>query len=353
MNLKTSTLSHVVELAMDGDKPPTEFRLFAMGSNHTSKGTYLFTAKSKQSCQAEYEKRGRADMPVDYNHAMNLPAFMMADPAQAGAAAGWFQLAMRTDGCWAENVRWTPRAMKMLADREYRFFSPTFEHATDGEVMNIVNCALTNMPATYGQQPLMAASQHPHHTPENPAMKNLITAALSMAADSVDETVTSRVMQLATFEGQVFAALGVAKPGEALGKVQGLMEVAKRATVLEAELSDLKGKTTATTVAALVAAAEVDGKAVPAQREFLTSMGMKDEGQLRAFLATAPRVVPVEKKEPAATVTPDGNTLSTEELAVAKLMGTDLKKLAELKAAGVHMRSATPLAAEKKTTNAA
>lgn len=334
--LTVTTLSFLAELKMVGDEPPSECRLFAMGSNQTSKGVFLFTQKSVQACDEAYKKLGR-DLPFDYGHAMNLPAWATQDPAQAGKAAGWFKLEMRGDGPWAADIRWTPAAAKMLRDREYRFFSPTVSHTEDGEVMEIRNCALTNEPATYNQKPLMLASDplNPAVLPEKNPMKNLIAVSLAMAVDVPDEAVILRVQKLASTERDLLSELDVKSVDEAFGKLKGLKAVALNAAALETQLAEVKTKQLTADIATVIAAAERDGKVVPAQVSQLTAMGTASLDGLKAFLAVAPRVVPVSKTEPAPGAGGDISGLSSEDLAIAKMMKVDPKKIAEQRAAGV------------------
>src|SRR5690606_21758833 len=80
------------------------------------------------------------------------------DPAQAGKAAGWFELEVRNGELWAVNVRWTPPAAEALRRKEWRFMSPAFSTDDEGRITSLLNVALTNLPATRRLEPLMAAS---------------------------------------------------------------------------------------------------------------------------------------------------------------------------------------------------
>src|SRR5947209_969910 len=92
--------------------------------------------------RASREKAGRVKMPIDYDHAIDL-----ATPrGDAAPAAGWIDaLQSRVDGIWGR-VAWTPRAAEQLAQREYRYLSPAFNHTRDGTVTCILRAALTNNP---------------------------------------------------------------------------------------------------------------------------------------------------------------------------------------------------------------
>ncbi len=81
--------------------------------------------------------------PVDWEHATELAA-PRGEPAPA---AGWVDTFEVRDGAIWGQVQWTPRARQQIADREYRFISPVFLFDPEsGEIMRLVNAALTNRP---------------------------------------------------------------------------------------------------------------------------------------------------------------------------------------------------------------
>jgi len=134
------------ELAqLDLSSLPTEFRLFKFGENETSKGTFVLDQAGAESVMAAYQKHG-IELHLDYEHDQRI-------------AAAWFVPDVRSDGLWAANVRWTPRASEMLRSREYRYFSPTFYADGKKRITKLVNAALTNLPAMDNQEPLIAASE--------------------------------------------------------------------------------------------------------------------------------------------------------------------------------------------------
>lgn len=145
-----------LHIALAGDEPPSEFRLFTAGTVDTTKGEFTFDAKSAASVMADYKARG-IDLMIDYDHA-SLATGCAPDPAQAGKAAGWFNLEVRNGELWAVNVRWTEPAADAMRRKEWRFMSPAFTTDSDGRVLTVMNCAITNLPATRRLQPLMAAS---------------------------------------------------------------------------------------------------------------------------------------------------------------------------------------------------
>ena len=135
-----------------GPEPPSEFRIWPFGRVETTKGTFSFTAKSCESVLSAWE-RGGVDMMLDYEHRAVDPDARAGD----GKAAGWCSLEGREDGLWAVDVQWTPAAQSALEAREFRYFSPAFLTSSKGEILELINVALTNLPATYGQLPLVAS----------------------------------------------------------------------------------------------------------------------------------------------------------------------------------------------------
>ena len=136
-------------------KPPREFCLFYFGANESTKGTVYLTKESATRCVASWQDYGNA-LLGDYEHAVTQ---IQSDGAPASCR---FDLAIKQDGLYAVNVRWTPRAQKYFADKEYFYYSPYFsaEKAADDKwlVVEIINVALTNNPATKNQRPLIAVS---------------------------------------------------------------------------------------------------------------------------------------------------------------------------------------------------
>jgi phage I-like protein len=132
---------------------PTFFRIFTIGEIDTSKGLFLFDAEAASLVLQHYKDQGN-DLSIDYEHQA------VTDPPMMAPAAGYFALELRTDGLYAVNVRWTPKAQEMLLGREYKYFSPAFAVDPDtNRITKLFNVALTNIPATKNMTPLIEASE--------------------------------------------------------------------------------------------------------------------------------------------------------------------------------------------------
>jgi phage I-like protein len=144
---------------------PSEFRLFRYGVNATAKGDFIFDEESAASTMARYIKQGVPYMG-DYEHqSLSQP------PIKAPASITEFVPEIRSDSTgrpelWATDVHWTSDAQAEIEQGQYRLYSPAFmptvdEHGTPtpgNHIEYLINVALTNLPATYGLEPLVAAS---------------------------------------------------------------------------------------------------------------------------------------------------------------------------------------------------
>jgi hypothetical protein len=148
------TRHYTLSIDLNGDAPPTEFRIFTSGDVATTKGNFKFDSKAAESVMSAYVAHG-IDLMIDYDHASLSDS--PVDASLAARAAGWFQPEIRNGELWAVNVKWTPAADAALRAKEWRFMSPAFA-TSEGRVTRLLNVAITNLPATRNLQPLMAAN---------------------------------------------------------------------------------------------------------------------------------------------------------------------------------------------------
>jgi len=98
---------------------------------------------------------------IDYEH----QTLNSAENGQPAPAAGWFNRLEWVEGVglFAVDVIWTERATAMIRANEYRYISPVFRFdKKTGEVLEIINAALTNSPALDGMLELAAARSESH-----------------------------------------------------------------------------------------------------------------------------------------------------------------------------------------------
>lgn len=343
--MRTLLSALLCELSLNGSEPPSEFRIFKAGSNHTKKGVFLFDDKDAEALMHKAKEHG-ADYSIDYGHAM-FSVFGGGDPADTHAAAGWFKPALRAGELWATDVTWTDKAARKLAAREFRYISPTFHRDEAGHIQELCNVALTNIPATNGLKPLIAslspedqaairAALSPPPSPsEVSPMNPKILALLGLAADATEAQALAALTALsARATGGLEATLATLtqkqSQADILGTLMAWKTTAEQVPTLTARITEIETERAKAEMKQLLDSAVADGKVAPAQVPMLTSMGQHSLEQLRAFVAAMPQVLPKKKlNEPK-----DGDgvvTLSAEDMKVAQLMGTDPKKLAQLR----------------------
>jgi phage I-like protein len=144
-------------LAINGEEPPGEFRIFPAGRYGSTKGEFVFDEAAAREVLAQVAREG-VDLMIDLEHqSLNAPD---ARP-DTSDARGWFNVELRDNGeLWAVNVRWTPDGERRLREKTQRYISPAFEVSKDERrVVRLLNVALVAMPATFDAQPLVAASK--------------------------------------------------------------------------------------------------------------------------------------------------------------------------------------------------
>lgn len=313
----------------EGDKPPEEFCVLKKGTTQTVAGIYNFTEASAVKCMESQARYGN-DYPIDYGHAAHHSMFS-PDPAEAGKAAGWFKQEVRDGDLWATGVRWTPRAAKMLQELEYRYFSPVIDHTVDGEVVALQSVALTNLPATYGMEPLMAsqtttpAADEPPK--ETPPMKSLLIA-LGLAENATEAEGLAALHKLQGVGTEMLTQTGQKSVPEALGVLRAWKEQSTQVAALTQENADLKKKAASVEMDALLSEAKKAGKLPPALEPELRKMELS---QAKAFIAAMPALGVKPAGEPS-----NGTTtvqLSQEEQKLASLGLASPEQIAKRKAA--------------------
>lgn len=140
-------------LASDGveraeaNGPPTAFRIWRAGMNPTDVGPTLFTDRSAALLLAQQAERGNR-YPIDIDHlSLNVDA-----PLESRRAVGWFSIEVRDGELWAVDVEWTDTVRAGLTKEppEWRYHSPAYDQdPVTGEVIGLLNLAITNLPATH------------------------------------------------------------------------------------------------------------------------------------------------------------------------------------------------------------
>lgn len=298
MRLQPGTLELTIALAEA--RAPTEFRIFAPGSNRSSKGDFLFDKDSATSVLEDAAVRGRARLPFDWEHKMFDDK---ASPSEK-KAAGWFSLEVRETPqgpeLWATDIEWTPTAKAEIENRERGYFSPTFAaDSKTGRVLRLANIALTNTPALFGIPLLFEASDFllgtPEQTSDTPeaagltdttqeqasmaeenSMKGLI-ALLKLSEGAGEAEVMGVVTRLTDERNVLLSAVGVDNIEAAKGRIQALKSAETKLSETEAVVVKLSGEIRDRDKSALLkqneakfTPAELDGWVKGASLEMLT-----------------------------------------------------------------------------------
>lgn len=303
-------------LTLSDGEVPSEFRLFASGANQTAKGVFVFDARAAELVAEAYRAHG-VELCLDYDHR----TFDVSGPPESGKAAGWFALEVRDGALWAVNVRWTPPAAQALMNREWRYISPAFacEPAGDGQlrVVRIINAALTNLPATVGASPLMAASEFSgvrgDAQKETVAMTMKTTLfALGLPEATTDAELLAAVRPYRDATERILALTGKPTASEALGTVEAWKAAAAQVDELTAKLGTLARERVESEVQSMLGAARAEGRVVPAEEPSLRAKGLDDPEWLRGYLTAKPRVV--ETTAPREPATSSSDTQAWEKL---------------------------------------
>lgn len=290
MDVSTRAYGTLQELPAWGtaDAPPTAFRIFPFGSSHATlfgrkRETVYLTRQDALSIVAEWKRRN-IHGALDFNHELR-------------EAAGWFEIEVRDDGLYAVKVQWTAPMVARFAAKQYRYYSPYFGTVIRDKktyVVELLNVAITNFPATDNQRPLIALSAMATRRYSNmDASTAKALAAKIISALKADEAQTDSIALL-LMEGEApadmppaeemaaapqdeemlavaqaaFTATG-ATGREAIGALKALATAAKERDIAVKELSAIKHS-------AEVEKAIADRKLAPSMREVALATDPKE-----------------------------------------------------------------------------
>ncbi|EJL4849742.1 phage protease [Salmonella enterica] len=319
--------------------PATRVRIFPAGAFRSNDGrpkecpAWVMNAACAQRLIAAAASK-KTDYSFDYEH-QTLRAVTNGKPAPASA---WFKSLewVEGDGLYAVDVDWTAAASQMIAAREYRYLSPMFDyHPVTGEVGQLINVALTNLPALEElDEGVIAAASRLAATsstfPENTAMdEEQIAYLLSQLRWILNLPETSTAADIKTelekiitaiSGGQGMAAASVdllamlttaadrdARIAEQAAKIadlsQRVYDPAKFVPVaalsqMQAQYAQTITESGSQEVEQLITAALSDRRLLPGELEtWARDLGQKDPAALKAYLEKAPPMAALNRMQ--------------------------------------------------------
>lgn len=205
---------------------------------------------------------------MDYEHQIERE-----DNVGPVPAAGWIvELAERDGAIWGR-VSWTPRGAELLANREYRFLSPSMIVRSGGEVQRILGAGLVHRPAL--NLKALAEEEQTLIEPDDDAL-TLSRAQLAerLGADAATLTAAAVLERLsASRDARPDPTAFV--PVEAVKELLADRENARRA------LSEYEAE-------ARVRTAMAEGHITPAMRPWALELCRSDPESFEGFLSASP-----------------------------------------------------------------
>ncbi len=335
-----------VRLTLTMAELPEWLRLLPLGQVNLVDGRPPFEVdpQSLADMVQAFGDRG-TDLVIDYEH-------QSLKGGQA-PAAGWIKdLEVREDGLWAK-VEWTGQAEEYLKRREYRYFSPVLRLDPDSRrPQELMNVALTNVPAIQGLSPLVAkwggealagekdgeavsSGEAPDYEAcrEQGGWAEELKARLGLAAEAPHGEIWRRSVELFRDLAQTLSLPAEATACQLQGAVEALKAGGAPVESLKEELAALKTQMSEETTARAVKEAIVAGKISPAQKEWALSYCRREPESFKLYVDKAPRVVPVgERLNLGEEKGREDQGLTPEELAVCRTMNLTPEAYSQAKA---------------------
>jgi phage I-like protein len=343
-----------VRLTLEMAELPGWLRLLPLGEVNLVDGRPPFEVdpESLAAMVKAFGSRG-TDLVIDYEH-------QSLKGGQA-PAAGWIKdLEAREDGLWAQ-VEWTSKAGAYLKQREYRYFSPVLrldpESRRPQELMNV---ALTNVPAIQGISPLVAKwggealtvgnprEEQGVAVPEGPPapaasqveackeevrLVEELKGRLGLAPEAPDRELWQKSVELFRDLAQSLSLPEEATASQVKGGLAALMAGGEQVQALKEELAALSARMQEETTVRVVEEAMLAGKISPAQKDWAQSYCRQDPESFKVYVDKAPRVVPVgERLNLGEEKDRESHGLTPEELAVCRALNLSPEAYSQAKA---------------------
>lgn len=302
----------------EGDEPPSAFQLFGAGLTHTTKGDVLFDNDAADAVLAALAEHGKDQLPIDYDHGM----LSIVTTPDSGKAAGWFTPAIYEGALWASDVQWTPRAADALKNREFRFYSPAVELDSESRrVKRLINVALTNLPATKGQSPLVASEATPPGKGESEKEPDIMSQLFKLLGANDEAEACVIVKEHDKWTHDVLSATDAKSLDGALSAIRTAQKQAAESVKLAERIAEMEAAQETAAKSALIASLSEAGKLPPSLHSWAEGLTI---AQLEEFGSGAKAAKP-KSDEPAEPVV----TLTAEDHKVRKQLGLTVEAFTE------------------------
>lgn len=337
-----------LSIELQGAEAPTEFKILSAGMNRAKKGDrfgVLFDDRASKLILENFADSSHDRIPIDVGHLSTNP--FVGDPA-AHEAAGWFTPVVRNGELFATDVQWTGDFAQKIADRKFRFFSPTFELDRDAEGMirtieiesdgdgefavrpvELIAVALTNIPALRDLEPLVASANDSavgsNPARQTPKEKRETMDPIVAALGASDEAAAlSRATELRTVETKIAELTGKRGP-EAVAEIERMAKAAASAEELARKVGEYEAANKARDLDDKIGELSAAGKLTPAMVPWAKTQTIES---LTAFAATAPAIGGSDVDSPVESDGVTNVTLTPEDLALCKQCEIDPKAFA-------------------------
>ncbi|MHA1572376.1 MAG: phage protease [Alphaproteobacteria bacterium] len=281
-----------------GTEPPSEFVIFTLGNLSTSKGEFVFDDDAAARVMLAFQEHGADRLPIDFDHGM----LAAVKTPETSVAAGWFTPAIVDNKLMALNVEWTERAAAMLRGREFRFLSPAFNYdRKTGQITQLLNVALTNLPATRDAEPLVAnqlenvpstQSRAAATTNEVRKVSEKILAVLGAATENEAVNIAK---EFNSWSREVLAVTGTETLDAAAAAIKLNAELPAKVAELSQQIKSLTDEKQAQDRDQLIGKLSEAGKLPPSLHDWARGQSMES---LSTFGDAAPTVAPVSAIQP-------------------------------------------------------